>query len=111
MKRGDIYYFKLGDVRESIQGGERPVLIVQNDMGNQHSTTTIVCPITAKMKKWMPTHIDLGCNFGLQKRSLLLCEQIFTINISDLGCYVGTIEDAEMLQKIEKALKISLGID
>ena len=110
MKRGDIYFYRLTECRESIQSGLRPVLIVQNNVGNYYSTTTIVCPITAKMKRWMPTHVYLGRNFGLAKRSLLLCEQIFTINKSDLEEYIGTIEDDEVLEEIEKAIKISLGL-
>ena len=111
MKRGDIYWYKCLNNNGSVQNGVRPVLILQNDMGNYYSTTTIVCTITSKIKKDIPTHVCLGCKFGLIKTSWLLCEQIFTVNKKDLYYYIGTIEDVRILQEIEKALKISLGID
>ena len=108
--RGDIYYADLGSALGSIQGGTRPVLIVQNNMGNMHAPTTIVCPITSAMKHRLPTHVNLNKSGGLVKDSIVLCEQIMTINKHQLRNYIGSVVDPFLLGKINKALNISLGI-
>ena len=111
MKRGDIYYADLSPVRGSEQGGIRPVLIIQNDMGNKYSPTTIVACLTTKCteKHKLPTHIVLDKSCGLPKDSMALLEQIRTIDKERLINGVGRISDDDM-KKINKALMISLGI-
>jgi mRNA interferase MazF len=109
MKRGDIYFIKeIG--QGSVQAGEHPVIIVQNDVGNRHSPTTIVCSITSKEKPPLPTHIYIGNNGNLRKPSTILCEQIKTINKDDLEDYVGSITNQDTLKKLDKGILISLGL-
>ncbi len=110
MKRGDIYLLKLEHDNGSVQAGTRPVIIVQNNIGNAYSTTTIVCSITAANKKYLPTHLMLSTNGGLEKPSLVLCEQIFTVNQSDLKQYIGTISNKHIMKQLERCILISLGI-
>lgn len=112
MKRGDIFYADLRPVVGSEQGGIRPVLIIQNDIGNRHSPTVIIAAITSKMNKAkLPTHIELSChNFELEKDSVILLEQLRTIDkrrLKDRICHL----DGEIMQKINKALCISLELD
>ncbi len=110
MKRGDIYYADLGDVVGSEQFGLRPVVIVQNNIGNKYSKTVIVLPITSKVKKELPTHIKIeGRNFGLEKDSIILAEQIRTIDKSRLKKRIGKI-DKTVLNEIKQALIISCGL-
>ena len=95
IRRGDIYYADLRPVIGSEQGGIRPVLIIQNDMGNKHSPTTIVAPITSVVKRnHMPTHvtIDVDC---LDEISIVLLEQIRTIDKSRLDGYIGLLDKKE----------------
>lgn len=109
--RGEIYYAELAPVVGSEQGGLRPVVIVQNDMGNRHSPTTIVVPLTSRLlKKPLPTHEMLNRDCGLSVESVALCEQIRTIDKSRLRDRVGRADDAVM-NKINAALKISLGLN
>ena len=111
VKRGDIYYANLSPVIGSEQGGLRPVLIVQNDIGNKYSPTIIVAAITAKLgKRHMPTHVDLpakSCN--LERDSMVLVEQLRTIDKSRLSKKVTTL-DKHHMQEVNKALMISLGL-
>lgn len=111
VKRGDIYYANLSPVIGSEQGGLRPVLIVQNDIGNKYSPTIIVAAITAKLgKTHMPTHIDLpakSCN--LERDSMVLLEQLRTIDKSRLSKKITTL-DKTFMQEVNKALMISLGL-
>lgn len=111
VKRGDIYYANLSPVIGSEQGGLRPVLIVQNDIGNKYSPTIIVAAITAKLgKTHMPTHVDLpakSCN--LERDSMVLVEQLRTIDKSRLSKKVTTL-DKHYMQEVNKALMISLGL-
>lgn len=111
MKRGDIYYADLRPVVGSEQGGIRPVLIIQNDIGNMHSPTVIVAAITSKLHKTqLPTHIHLDSrNCELIKDSVILLEQIRTIDKQRLKSMVCHL-DADMMDKVDKALKISLAI-
>jgi len=110
IKRGDIYYAELDPVIGSEQGNCRPVLIVQNDVGNKYSPTVIIAPITAKMnKKPIPTHVPLLSVTGLEKDSLALTEQIRAIDRSRLSNYIGSVNSSVMAQ-IDKALSVSVGL-
>ena len=109
VKRGDIYYADLSPVVGSEQGGVRPVLIVQNDIGNKYSPTVIAAAITSQQdKSKLPTHISVnGRNCGLSKDSVVLLEQLRTIDkkrLKDKVCHL----DNQILLKIDKALEISL---
>lgn len=108
-KRFEIYYANLDPVIGSEQGGHRPVLVIQNDVGNAHSPTTIVALITtAPTKHTIPTHVWLNPSCGLPRNSMVLCEQIRTIDKSRLGRRVGrVIEDAP---RINRALRISMEV-
>lgn len=109
LKRGDIYYADLSNGVGSEQQGIRPVLIIQNDVGNKYSPTTIISCITTKFKTELPTHIDLSKNCGLKYESTVLLEQIRTIDKSRLREKIGKCSDEELI-KINKAIKISLSI-
>lgn len=110
IKRGQIYYADLSPVVGSEQGGVRPVLIIQNDVGNRFSPTVIVCAVTSQLTKAkLPTHIEVKKgNFGLPKDSVILLEQIRTLDKRRLREHVGTIDDATIL-KVDRAILISLG--
>ena len=109
IKRGEIYYADLSPVVGSEQGGVRPVLILQNDVGNRFSPTVIAAAITSKMDKAkLPTHVELGQSNGLQKDSVLLLEQLRTIDKTRLGNRVGEVSP-DTMQKVNNALLISLG--
>ena len=110
LKRGEIYYADLSPVVGSEQGGIRPVLVVQNDIGNKYSPTVIVVAITSQLDKAkLPTHIELGKNFGLNKDSVALMEQIRTIDKRRLQEKIGEIDEYKMNQ-INNAIQISLGL-
>lgn len=111
IRRGDIYYADLSPVVGSEQGGTRPVLIIQNDIGNQYSPTTIVAAITAQIDKpRLPTHVALHViSGGLEKNSVILLEQIRTIDKSRLLEKVYTL-DNDTMSKVNKAIEISLGL-
>ena len=111
MKRGDIYYADLSPVVGSEQGGVRPVLIVQNDVGNRYSPTVIAAAITSQTEKSkLPTHIELDSkNCGLSKDSVVLLEQIHTIDKRRLREKMGTL-DANSMSQVNKALSISFGL-
>ena len=109
IQRGDIYYADLRPVVGSEQGGVRPVLIIQNDVGNKHSPTVICAAITSQMHKAkLPTHVELKCKeYALAKDSVVLLEQLRTIDkkrLKDKVCHL----DNNILLKIDKALEISL---
>ena len=109
VRRGDIYYADLSHVVGSEQGGVRPVLIIQNDVGNLHSPTVICAAITSQMNKAkLPTHVELSCGrYALVKDSVILLEQLRTIDkkrLKDKVCHL----DGDIMTKIEKALCISL---
>lgn len=110
-KRGELYYADLSPVVGSEQGGIRPVLIIQNDIGNKYSPTVIVAAITSQINKAkLPTHIELSAeNYGLPKDSVVLLEQVRTLDKRRLKEKIGIIDGVKM-QKIEKALLISLGL-
>ncbi len=109
VKRGEIYFADLSPVVGSEQMGIRPVLILQNDRGNKHSPTTIVAAITSrKTKPKLPTHVKINTE-GLQRESIVLLEQIRTIDKSRLGDYVGKL-DKDMMGKVDHAIIKSFGI-
>lgn len=110
IKRGDIYYADLSPVIGSEQGGIRPVLVIQNNIGNKYSPTIIACAITSQLTKAkLPTHIEVHeGEYGLPKDSVILLEQIRTLDKRRLKEYVGTI-DADTILKVDKAILISLG--
>ncbi len=111
IKRGEMYYADLSPVIGSEQGGTRPILIIQNNVGNKHSSTTIIAAaITSKTDKSnLPTHLKLNNVKGLNKDSLLLLEQVRTIDRSRIKSYIGTLDENTM-EKVNKALCISLGL-
>ena len=111
VKRGDIYYADLSPVVGSEQGGIRPVLIVQNDVGNKYSPTVIAAAITIqKDKSKLPTHIALASHeCGLSKDSVVLLEQVRTIDKRRLKEKMGKLDTASMMQ-IDQALSISFGL-
>lgn len=109
-KRGEIYYADLSPVVGSEQGGIRPVLVVQNDIGNKYSPTIIVCAITSQLEKAkLPTHIELGRQYGLSKNSVCLLEQIRTLDKRRLLDKIGEIDDYKMIE-VNRAIQISLGL-
>ena len=112
VKRGDIYYADLSPVIGSEQGGVRPVLVVQNDIGNKYSPTVIAAAITSQINKAkLPTHIELSANeFGLPKDSVVLLEQIRTLDKRRLKEKIGALTPTTM-QKVNVALMISLGFN
>ena len=108
--RGDIYYAKLNPVQGSEQGGLRPVLVIQNDKGNRHCPTVIVAPITSKGKKYyLPTHVVLPDRVALPRRSMVLLEQIRTLDKQHLREYVGYLTEYEM-EEIDRAISASLAL-
>lgn len=111
VKRGEIYYADLSPVVGSEQGGMRPVLIVQNDTGNRHSPTVIAAAITSQMgKAKLPTHIELTArSCGLSRDSLILLEQIRTIDKSRLRERMGRLDDVTM-KAVDNAINVSLGL-
>lgn len=111
VKRGDIFYANLSPTVGSEQGGVRPVLVVQNDKGNKHSPTIIVSAITSSTTKAnLPTHIPVASNAkGLSKDSIILLEQIRTIDKSRLQSRIGQL-DEQTMHKVNQAINISLGI-
>ena len=110
IKRGDIYYADLSPVVGSEQSGVRPILIIQNDIGNKFSPTIIGVPITSKAKVSMPTHIAIeGNKYGLEKDSIILAEQIRTLDKSRLKEKVGKL-DKKILNEVKRAIEISCGL-
>ncbi len=112
VKRGDIFYADLSPVIGSEQGGIRPVLIIQNDVGNRYSPTVICAAITSQMNKAkLPTHIELDSKrYCLAKDSVVLLEQIRTIDKKRLREKTGHIDEC-MMYKVDRALLISLGLN
>ncbi|MBF1035824.1 type II toxin-antitoxin system PemK/MazF family toxin [Parvimonas sp. G1641] len=110
VKRGDIFYADLSPVVGSEQGGVRPVLVVQNDVGNKYSPTVIIAAITSQMNKVkLPTHVEVSAEFGLPKNSVVLLEQIRTIDKKRLREKVG-YTDEFFMKKVNEALLRSVGV-
>ena len=112
IKRGEIYYADLSPVVGSEQGGVRPVLIVQNDIGNRHSPTVIAAAITSQREKTkLPTHISLDAvNCGLAKDSVVLLEQVRTLDKKRLKERMGELDSTDM-RRVDGALSVSFGLD
>lgn len=111
VKRGYIFFADLSPVVGSEQGGFRPVLVVQNDMGNKYSPTVVVAAITSQITKAkLPTHVEMEAkDYGLEKDSVILLEQIRTIDKQRLQNKLTEL-DEKIMQKVNQALKISLGL-
>lgn len=111
IRRGDIYYADLSPVVGSEQGGVRPVLVVQNDIGNKYSPTIIVAAITSQIHKGkLPTHIEISASdYGLSKDSVILLEQIRTIDKRRLKEKIGFLA-SEIMSKVDEGLQISFGL-
>ncbi|NLG53379.1 MAG: type II toxin-antitoxin system PemK/MazF family toxin [Clostridiales bacterium] len=112
VRRGDIFYADLSPVVGSEQGGVRPVLIIQNDVGNRHSPTVIAAAITSQINKAkLPTHIELGArSYGLSKDSVILLEQIRTIDKTRLREKMGRLDDS-LMQRVDNAIAVSFGLE
>jgi mRNA interferase MazF len=110
IKKGQIYYADLSPVIGSEQGGYRPVLIIQNDVGNKYSPTVIAAVITSRHTKAdLPTHIWLNAECGLPKESMVECEQVRTLDKKRLKEFMGTVSK-EVMQEVDKGLKISFAL-
>jgi mRNA interferase MazF len=111
VKRGDVYFADLSPVVGSEQGGVRPVLVIQNDIGNRFSPTVIVAAITAQIQKAkLPTHVEIDAKrYGFERDSVILLEQIRTIDKQRLTDKITHLDD-EMMEKVDEALQISLGL-
>ena len=108
--RGDIYYVDFGNQPGSAVHGLRPAMIVQNDVGNRHAPTIIVAAITTEIKKTrQPTHVLIGSQFGLPQASMLMLEQLATIDKVMLQNFIGTV-DAEFMKQVDRALSVSVGV-
>lgn len=110
VKRGDVFYADLDPIIGSEQGGIRPVLVVQNNVGNKYSPTVVVLPISSAKKINMPTHIHIFGSKMLPNDSVILAEQIRTIDRNRLKNYVGSV-GLEIMKKVDMAMKISIGVD
>lgn len=109
VRRGDVYYADLSPVVGSEQGGVRPVVVVQNDKGNKYSKTVIIAPISKKMSKPpIPTHVIFS-DTSLSYVSMILCEQLRTIDKKRLGQWICTLDD-KTVEKINHAIRVSLNI-
>lgn len=109
IRRGDIFYADLSPVTGSEQGGIRPVLIIQNDKGNFYSPTVIAAAITGRAKRWMPTHVSLPRQEGLNRASCVMLEQVRTIDRSRLVSYIGRLDEGSM-RRVDDAISVSLGL-
>ena len=108
--RGDIYFVNFGKVPGSFMQGIRPAMILQNNVGNRHAPTVIVAAITTEIKKTrQPTHIVIGARFGLPEVSMLMLEQLSTIDKRYLMSYIGTA-DKWFMRSVDRAANISIGI-
>ncbi len=112
VKRGDVFYADLSPVVGSEQGGVRPVLIIQNDIGNKYSPTVIIAAVTSQINKAkLPTHIEIsGDEYGLNKDSVILAEQVRTIDKKRLKEKIGHL-DEELMTRVNEALEISFGLE
>jgi len=111
VKRGDVFFADLSPVVGSEQGGVRPVLVIQNDIGNRFSPTVIVAAITAQIQKAkLPTHVEINAKLhGFDRDSVILLEQIRTIDKQRLTDKITHLDD-EMMEKVNESLQISLGL-
>lgn len=111
VKRGDVYYANLNPVVGSEQGGVRPVLVIQNDIGNKYSPTVIVAAITSRIKKAkLPTHVEITGDYtNLDKDSVILLEQIRTLDKKRLQRHIAHLEE-DVIEDVNQSIEISLGL-
>ncbi len=110
IKRGNLYLYDFGSNEGSIQSGLRPVLVLQSDRFSR-SPTVIVAAVTSAIKKqYLPSHVIIEAQFGLQQDSMVMLEQIRTVNRSDLQKYIGSIDDEAVWRKINNAIKKTFGL-
>lgn len=110
VKRFEIYRYNFGEHAGSIQSGFRPVLVIQDDRMNENSTTTIIAAITTAVKKtYLPSHVFLGQEYGLEKPSMVMMEQLTVVNQADLTRFVGKIDDERTQRRVANAAKKALG--
>ncbi len=111
VKRGDVFFAELSPVIGSEQGGTRPVLVIQNDIGNRFSPTVIIAAITAQIQKAkLPTHVEIDAKkYGFERDSVILLEQLRTIDKSRLTDKITQLDDA-LMEKVDEALEISIGL-
>ena len=111
VKRGDVFFAELSPVVGSEQGGTRPVLVIQNDIGNRFSPTVIIAAITAQIQKAkLPTHVEIDAKkYGFERDSVILLEQLRTIDKSRLTDKITQLDD-ELMEKVDEALEISVGL-
>lgn len=111
VKRGDVFFADLSPVVGSEQGGTRPVLIIQNDIGNRFSPTVIIAAITAQIQKAkLPTHVEIDAKkYGLERDSVILLEQLRTVDKARLTDRITHLDDI-MMKRVDEALKISVGL-
>ena len=111
IKKGDLYYADLRPAVGSEQGGIRPILVIQNNVGNRYSPTVIVAAVTSQTgKRPLPTHIALGGENGLRRSSIVLLEQVRTIDRSRLRDYIGHL-DEPVMRAVDQGLAVSLGME
>ena len=111
IKRGNVFFADFAQKVGSEICGTRPVLVLQNDIGNQHSPTIIVAGISSQMKKmYLPTHIQIDEECGLKRKSVVQLEQIHTIDRKRLRGYIGTLSE-KMMSRVNQAIQISLGME
>lgn len=108
--RGDIYYANISGNVGSVQGKSRPVLIVQNDIGNKYSPTVIALPLTTQHKRYMPTHVYIS-GYGLKKPSVIMAEQILTIDKSQLTSFIGHINSENVMREVSNAMCVAVAIN
>ncbi|BAQ08944.1 type II toxin-antitoxin system PemK/MazF family toxin [Sporosarcina sp. FSL W7-1349] len=111
IKRGDVFFADLSPVVGSEQGGTRPVLVIQNDIGNRFSPTVIIAAITAQIQKAkLPTHVEIdAARYGFERDSVILLEQVRTIDKSRLTDKITQLDD-HLMEKVDEALEISFGL-
>lgn len=111
MRRGELYLADLNQQVGSEQSGLRPVIIVQNENGNNHSPTTIICPITSRDKTEIATHVTITPNdCDIIKESIILCEQIRVIDKTRLKRKLGQVSNKKIIEEVNKKLMISIGV-
>jgi mRNA interferase MazF len=111
VKRGDVFFAELSPVVGSEQGGTRPVLVIQNDIGNRFSPTVIIAAITAQIQKAkLPTHVEINAKkYGFERDSVILLEQLRTIDKSRLTDKITQLDET-LMEKVDEALEISVGL-
>lgn len=111
VKRGDVFFAELSPVVGSEQGGTRPVLVIQNDIGNRFSPTVIIAAITAQIQKAkLPTHVEINAKkYGFERDSVILLEQLRTIDKSRLTDKITQLDES-LMEKVDEALEISVGL-